>query len=190
MKRVDLFFIQNVSIFVAESGPQIFSGTTQETPWFFHWIWPLTFFKPFTVWNLLAAERWKPTFQTVCFRCDPVLLTPRFSTKTTKKKSHEKKNVIKHHSSRYNFEFWGPNINSLLYTWTNWWVIFFTLHLHMELWAHHLGWFGQGLGVILPTSPSPHLWERWPPWADWLSFRKNPPNGVPWNHEISGKFTS
>lgn len=100
MKRVDFFFNQNVSIFVAESGPQIFLGTMNETLWFFHWIWPLTFFKPFTVWNLLAAERWKPMFQTVCFRCDPVLLTPRFSTKTTKKKSHEKK-CIKHHSSRY-----------------------------------------------------------------------------------------
>lgn len=44
MKRVDFFFIQNVSIFVAESGPQIILGTMNETLWFFRWIWPLTFF--------------------------------------------------------------------------------------------------------------------------------------------------
>ena len=31
MKRVDFFFIQNVSIFVVESGPQIFLGTMNET---------------------------------------------------------------------------------------------------------------------------------------------------------------
>lgn len=68
MKRVDFFFIQNVSIFVAESGPQIFLGTMNETLWFFHWIWPLTFFNQvmpggFTAWNLGQRNVENPRFK-------------------------------------------------------------------------------------------------------------------------------